>query len=114
MDARELRKEAEKMHIRAQSARTDAGMADVSARGHQDRGDADRASVEFSHKDDLFRSADEYDRQAESLEAQALEKERQAIEIERQQESVRSDMQKRLDELEKQKQRLRGGIIGLF
>ena len=114
MDARELRKEAEKTRVRAQAARTDAGMADVSARGHQERGADDRATIEFSHKDDLLKSADEYEQQADALEQQAHEKDQKADEIEKQQEALRENMQRQLDDLEKEKQSLRGGVIGLF
>jgi hypothetical protein len=114
MDARELRKQAEKTKTRAGSLWNDVDRVKVNVSGLKSRGAEDDVRVEEKRAVELEQQARALEQQAEALESDALEKERRAQEIERQQEAVKKETQAKLDELEKQKRDLTGGPIGLF
>lgn len=114
MNARDLRKEAEKTRTRARATQSDAQITKVTADGHDQRGDTAAAGVEQDRVTALERQAAELEQRADEMEHEADEKLRQAQELAGKQEQIRKDADAQINELEKQKRDLTGESSGLF
>jgi hypothetical protein len=85
-----------------------------SASGYSDRGDTAQAQRERDKANTFNTHAQRDDEEATTMEQQAQAKESQAIDLEKQQNQVRTDMENKIGDLEKQKRKLVDNSAGGF
>jgi predicted nuclease with TOPRIM domain len=108
MDLTHLRERARNLRIEADQRRKDAMKASHSALDYRQVGDETRAQAAESDAAKFNADADQLTLEAERADGEANEKERQISDIEVRQSQLRSDFDRQMGELEKEKQKLTG------
>lgn len=111
MNAKALRREAEKLRAKAGSNRQQADHMIQNAASYTKDGNADRAAAEEAQAAQLTNDAQVMEEQAAEQERLALNQETQARDIESQQEQLKKDFDRQMQDLESKRKELLGGSL---
>lgn len=113
MNAKQLKDEAARLRLDAETKRKQAGRFEYNANDYDKVGDAEKADIERTEATKLIEDAARTEQEAERHEQGAAEQETRALAIDQEQQTLQTQHDQRMKELEAQKASLRGGT-GLF
>ena len=106
MKAQDLRKEAEKLRVKANAKATEADTARTKAAGFSDTGSYDYAQAELKNAEKLQRESLTLQQQAAGYEKQVMELEQRVQEIDKQTQEIQAQAQTQINQLEEKKKAL--------
>lgn len=114
MDARQLREEAEKLRRTAESRHKEAGRFQTNADSHVQDGDDVRADVDIKQAERLEAEAANMEQQADQLDLTLTAVTARAHDLTKEREKLESEYKARIADIDKELQRLTGGVSATF
>ena len=110
MDESTLRIEIDRLFAEARERRKEADRLKISATGLRGTGDESTADIEERQAADLEQQAGDLERQAESAQSELASTVRQINDLERRQADLTRNYEREMADLQGQKDRLQGGL----
>lgn len=114
MDARQLRDEAQKLRAKADSRHKEADRFNINANAHANDGDDTRASVDTQQAERLEAEAIAMEQQADQLDVALMAVSAKIHELNNEKKKAEEEYKARIDEIEKEQQRLSGGTTAIL